>query len=508
MKIIVQAGGKGTRLKNLTLNKPKCLVPVNNLPILFHLFKKYPDSEFIIIGDYKFEVLKKYLETFANAKYELIKAAGEGNICGIKDALRYIPDNEQFMIIWSDLILSNEFNIKTVNNNNNYIGLSEDFECSWSYKNGELVHTPSKEYGVAGCYIFSNKSILADIPLTGSFTRYLLSKNIQFEPISLKHSAETGTIEAINKISPVTNRCRPYNEMTFTEDKVIKKGITNEGNKLIEREIIWYQKMEEYGFDAIPKIYSYSPLTMEKINGTNIFNAKLNYEEKKIVIDNLINAVNKMHNYDHISCNSCDIEEEYYTMLKTIRSAKSVGDYTYFGHPEKLNSELLELTKYLVDYLSDIQNNSTYEPSDGIERLFYSPILSRDISVSRLKEYDNHIINNLKLDRPQIAKLNKRYYGYDVEDQMQELEEFKRNDYDETTRYNKIINNRFLLESLSFPNKILVLNFNYTNTESLYVKDKEGVDVVHIHGDLAHPENIIFGYGYKIYKIFGIGEIS
>ena len=223
MKIIVQAGGKGTRLKNLTLNKPKCLVPVNNLPILFHLFKKYPDSEFIIIGDYKFEVLKKYLETFANAKYELIKAAGEGNICGIKDALRYIPDNEQFMIIWSDLILSNEFNIKTVNNNNNYIGLSEDFECSWSYKNGELVHTPSKEYGVAGCYIFSNKSILADIPLTGSFTRYLLSKNIQFEPISLKHSAETGTIEAINKISPVTNRCRPYNEMTFTEDKVIKK---------------------------------------------------------------------------------------------------------------------------------------------------------------------------------------------------------------------------------------------------------------------------------------------
>lgn len=193
-----------------------------------------------------------------------------------------------------------------------------------------------------------------------------------------------------------------------------------------------------------------------------------------------------------------DIEEEYYTMLKTIRSAKSVGDYTYFGHPEKLNAELLELTKYLVDYLSDIQNNSTYEPSDGIERLFYSPILSRDISVSRLKEYDNHIINNLKLDRPQIAKLNKRYYGYDVEDQMQKLEEFKRNDYDETTRYNKIINNRFLLESLSFPNKILVLNFNYTNTESLYVKDKEGVDVVHIHGDLAHPENIIFGYGDEL----------
>lgn len=369
MKIIVQAGGKGTRLKNLTLNKPKCLVPVNNLPILFHLFKKYPDSEFIIIGDYKFEVLKKYLETFANAKYELIKAAGEGNICGIKDALRYIPDNEQFMIIWSDLILSNEFNIKTVNNNNNYIGLSEDFECSWSYKNGELVHTPSKEYGVAGCYIFSNKSILADIPLTGSFTRYLLSKNIQFEPISLKHSAETGTIEAINKISPVTNRCRPYNEMTFTEDKVIKKGITNEGNKLIEREIIWYQKMEEYGFDAIPKIYSYSPLTMEKINGTNIFNAKLNYEEKKIVIDNLINAVNKMHNYDHISCNSCDIEEEYYTKtikrLDSIKSSIPFSDEEYITINGKKCRNILKDRNILKILVEKYLMNTIYCPIHG-----------------------------------------------------------------------------------------------------------------------------------------------
>ena len=30
--IIIQAGGKGTRLKKLTQNKPKGIVPVNNLP--------------------------------------------------------------------------------------------------------------------------------------------------------------------------------------------------------------------------------------------------------------------------------------------------------------------------------------------------------------------------------------------------------------------------------------------------------------------------------------------
>ena len=33
--IIVQAGGKGTRLQYLTRNRPKALVPVDNLPMLY-----------------------------------------------------------------------------------------------------------------------------------------------------------------------------------------------------------------------------------------------------------------------------------------------------------------------------------------------------------------------------------------------------------------------------------------------------------------------------------------
>ena len=43
-KIIIQAGGKGTRLEGLTRNKPKCLVPVNNLPIIFYAFQKFSFS--------------------------------------------------------------------------------------------------------------------------------------------------------------------------------------------------------------------------------------------------------------------------------------------------------------------------------------------------------------------------------------------------------------------------------------------------------------------------------
>ena len=69
--IVVQAGGKGTRLEYLTKNKPKALVPVEHLPMLFHLFRKYPTKKFIIIADYKRDVMRKYLASFADVKYQI-----------------------------------------------------------------------------------------------------------------------------------------------------------------------------------------------------------------------------------------------------------------------------------------------------------------------------------------------------------------------------------------------------------------------------------------------------
>ncbi len=110
--IIIQAGGKGTRLEGLTRNKPKCLVPYDNLPIIFHLFRKFEGARFTIIADYKIEVLQKYLNVFAKGvDYRILKAQNEGTISGISEAIRDFNENEPFMIIWCDLILSKEFKL-------------------------------------------------------------------------------------------------------------------------------------------------------------------------------------------------------------------------------------------------------------------------------------------------------------------------------------------------------------------------------------------------------------
>lgn len=110
--IIVQAGGKGTRLEGLTKNKPKCLVPYDNLPLIFHLFKKFPKAKFTIIADYKVEVLQKYLDIFAqDYEWQILPANGSGTVSGIGEAVKGFSEDESFMVIWCDLILSREFSL-------------------------------------------------------------------------------------------------------------------------------------------------------------------------------------------------------------------------------------------------------------------------------------------------------------------------------------------------------------------------------------------------------------
>ena len=124
--IIVQAGGKGSRMQILTRNKPKALVPVNNLPMIFHLFRKYPEKKYIIIGDYKYDVLDRYLREFAEVDYQLICGTGhQGTCAGLSEALTYITDKERFMLIWCDLVLPDDY--EPTESDENIVGISKDF---------------------------------------------------------------------------------------------------------------------------------------------------------------------------------------------------------------------------------------------------------------------------------------------------------------------------------------------------------------------------------------------
>lgn len=331
--IIVQAGGKGTRLMPLTRNRPKGLVPVNNLPILFHLFRKYPEKRFIVIGDYKYDVLRRYLQTYADVSYLVFKAEEEGNVAGLKKALSYIPSGQGFMVIWSDLLLPVAFDTTSCERGC-YIGVTDRFVCSWRYRDGRLEKELSVEDGVAGCFLFDSKEKLANLPDAGSFTKYLCTTDIPFKALDMGDTRELGRIEAIHEIDTNENRCRPYNRITVIGETVIKEGLTQEAKKLIERETAWYQAVDALGFKGIPRIYLHDPLTMERIHGENAFRVELDDHAKRTVLDRIYARLDQLHHLQKGVLSSHDMQEDYYR--KTMKRLSSIRDIIPFAEDDTI----------------------------------------------------------------------------------------------------------------------------------------------------------------------------
>ena len=66
MKVVLLAGGFGTRISEESHLKPKPMIEIGGQPILWHIMKEYSSygfNEFVICAGYKQQVIKEY---FAN----------------------------------------------------------------------------------------------------------------------------------------------------------------------------------------------------------------------------------------------------------------------------------------------------------------------------------------------------------------------------------------------------------------------------------------------------------
>ena len=67
MDVVILCGGKGTRLSEETVNKPKPMVEIGGKPILWHIMKTYSSygvNDFIICCGYKGYVIKEYFKNY------------------------------------------------------------------------------------------------------------------------------------------------------------------------------------------------------------------------------------------------------------------------------------------------------------------------------------------------------------------------------------------------------------------------------------------------------------
>ncbi len=67
MKVVILAGGLGTRLSEETASKPKPMVEIGERPILWHIMRSYSHygfSDFVICLGYKGYVIKEYFSNY------------------------------------------------------------------------------------------------------------------------------------------------------------------------------------------------------------------------------------------------------------------------------------------------------------------------------------------------------------------------------------------------------------------------------------------------------------
>ncbi len=129
MKVVILAGGYGTRISEETGIKPKPMVEIGAHPILWHIMKIYSHyglNDFIICMGYKGEVIVDYFTNFflrssdvrfdlANNKIEVLEndvepwrvtlaQTGLNTMTGgrIKAVRKYLDDDEPFCLTYGD----------------------------------------------------------------------------------------------------------------------------------------------------------------------------------------------------------------------------------------------------------------------------------------------------------------------------------------------------------------------------------------------------------------------
>ena len=119
MKVAILAGGKGTRLSELTKEVPKPMVKIGTKPILIHimsLYLKYNFKEFIILAGYKSNIIKKFFKNFKknntpfnykinnkNCRITIIES-GKNSMTGgrLKFLKKLLQKDEEFMFTYGD----------------------------------------------------------------------------------------------------------------------------------------------------------------------------------------------------------------------------------------------------------------------------------------------------------------------------------------------------------------------------------------------------------------------
>ena len=106
MKVVILAGGLGTRISEYTKTIPKPMVKINGTPIILHImkhFSKYGFKDFLIAAGYKRKIIENYFKKkFCNLNVNVIDTGLKTMTGGRVKRLKKIIGNERFFLTYGD----------------------------------------------------------------------------------------------------------------------------------------------------------------------------------------------------------------------------------------------------------------------------------------------------------------------------------------------------------------------------------------------------------------------
>lgn len=183
-----------------------------------------------------------------------------------------------------------------------------------------------------------------------------------------------------------------------------------------------------------------------------------------------------------------DIEADYYAMLVECKGKKN--------ELERLNKDFAIIQGLLVEYLNNIQEEKIGENllCDNIKSAMLSPFSKEEIAVSSGKEWGSFVENRLKLKGAELKRMLASY----VDKQQMRTISTKISNFIKINNDSIIVHGKEPIHWPDYflvPDRIMLLNFNYTKTADLYMPKNEKIIVNYIHGELANNDSVIFGYG-------------
>ncbi|MBD3312490.1 NTP transferase domain-containing protein [archaeon] len=221
MKAVVLAGGSGTRLRPLTINKPKVMVEVKGEPMLVHILrglKPHVEEVVLVVGYLKEKVIDYFGNEFEGLKINYVvqsdsKGTGHALLCAEAEI------EAPFLLVYGDLYFNPKVYYEVLSQDSAGVIVAKTVPNPESYgvlevTDGlitdilEKVPNPPSDLINAGIYYLPPEIFEAcrqvELSERGEYeltdaVELLINSGLEFKPVVIDEWVDVGTIDRLKR---------------------------------------------------------------------------------------------------------------------------------------------------------------------------------------------------------------------------------------------------------------------------------------------------------------------